>query len=78
MEADQLSHFRWLVGTRQHRRVTEAADDDIADSRQVVGTHVSEKSGRDGVVAAAHLGPPIQQLAQAAITSEAAPGSVCR
>ena len=66
------------MGAGQRRRITGAGDDDIADPGEVVGTAPFQQPGRDGVVAAAHVRPPSQQLAQVAITSDAAPGSVCR
>src|ERR1700742_2805183 len=62
MEADELSRFRRLLGAGEDRRVTKTADDDVADPRQGVGEYGHEKPSRHGVVAAAHVGPPSQQL----------------
>jgi hypothetical protein len=60
VEADELSHFRRLVGGGQHRRVIQTADDDVADSRQVIRWHGAEEPSGDGLAAAAYVGSPIQ------------------
>ena len=78
MEADELSHFRWFVRAGQDSRVTGADDDDIADPGQVVG-----RTGPNSPAATASSrlrtsARPLSSSLQAAITSHAAPGSVCR
>ncbi len=60
VEADELSHFRWLMTGSQHRRLTGAGDDDVSDPAQVVRMHGPEQPGRDRGGAAVHLGPPVQ------------------